>query len=234
MGLHVPKYVLFISVLSTIPLLIGCSEDSGNTEQEGHDTYIPFVEVIAIGPGWEIPANSSIILVFNMAIDHAEISVSESAGDTRIRGDQAIWTPKIAMSQGAHILSVYAEFGDLRMENAEKFEFKAVTPDNVQPRIDNTRSNPVNEATDVNPDDYLRGLAIAFTESMLDIEVVSANPGFEFTERLRYSDGDMLLYLDFVDYKMPYDTEFRITLSGTDFSRNELATTEYWFRTKKE
>ena len=232
MSFYIPKYVLFISVLSTIPLLIGCSEDSGNTEQKGHDTCTPFVEVVAISPGWEIPANSSIILVFDVAIAHAEINVSESAGDTRIRGDLAIWTPKIAMSQGAHILSVYAESVNLRMEKAVDFEFKAISPDNVQPRIDNTRSNPVNEATDVNPDDYQKELIIAFTEPMLEAEAKSASPNLSLTGELR-GFGHDLIHIELQNYRLASNTEFKFTVSGTDLAGNKLATTEYTFVTKR-
>jgi len=231
-----PIWKMLVIILLTIFPLIGCgSGTDSNTEDPRGCNYIP-LGPYSFFPGRDVPSNSCIEVTFNDKIDYAEITISEAIGITHVSDDRAIWTPSKDMSLGYHTITVYATSGseEYKTKTPESWPVIVVAPDKVPPQIVDAKCDPKNSTLYVNPDDYPGGLAIAFTEPMLDIEVVSANPGFEFTERLRYPDGDVVLYVDFVDYKMPYDTEFRITLSGTDFSRNELATTEYWFRTKKE
>ena len=41
---------------------------------------------------------------------------------------------------------------------------------------------------------------------MIDLEVASVEPDFGFTDDVRYFEDGVVLYIEFEDYKMPYDT----------------------------
>jgi len=182
--------------------------------------------------GWEAPSNTSISIDFYAGgFDFIEISVSEATGVTRLDANVAIWTPTEDMSLGTHTLTIDARRGNCKLEDFS-YTFTVVGPDKTPPVIVDEECDPENGAMDVNPDDYLEELTIIFSECMLEVDVTSASLN---VHSWRLSRGKYIkISTEVRENRLPYDTEFRATLSGTDYSGNELATTEYSFVTMKK
>jgi hypothetical protein len=69
---------------------------------------------------------------------------------------------------------------------------------------------PRNRAVDVDPEEFPEGIIVAFSDPVSEAEVLSTQPEFSFTANL--IEKRMKLEIKFVDYTMPYETEFRIRI----------------------
>ena len=88
----------------------------------------------------------------------------------------------------------------------------------LYPEIDGYECKPKDGESNVDPNDYPEKFVIAFNEALYQARIVSTRPEFPFTDEL--SEDRMTLEISFVDYTMPYETEFVIALDATDLGGN--------------
>ena len=217
-------------------LMVGCDKDSENGIENDSENPCPQpIRVLSMStPVYgEVPSNSSISIDFYAGgFDFLEISVSGATSTTRLDANTAIWTPVEDMSLGVHTLTIDARRGKCKLEEFTSFVFRVVGPDKTPPKIVDAKCDPENGAMDVNPEDYTDEITIIFSESMLEVDVTSASLD---VYSWRLSRGEYIkISTEARENRLPYDTEFRATLSGIGYAGNGLATTEYSFTTMKE
>ena len=114
------------------------------------------------------------------------------------------------------------------LEGFTPLNFVIVIPDFWPPRVCGVECDPRKGAVDVDPEEYTEKLIVAFNEPLAEAEVLSTDPEFDFT--LNFSEDRRVMEVRFLNYTMPYGTEFRITVSATDLAVN-IAEDTYWFIT---
>ena len=103
--------------------------------------------------------------------------------------------------------------------------------DRDPPKLDDSRCDPKNGAKGVNPADYPEKIVLAFSEAVLDARVISITPYFKTSDEL-IADG-RVLKIAFLQYDMPYEQEYNITVICRDLAGN-WAKLEYSFTTMRK
>jgi hypothetical protein len=204
--------------------LVGCGGDDDEEEDAGP---APNVVSVSVAEGAQVAGNQSITVTFSKAVTSATITVTGAAGATTVAGKVATWTPSGDIPPGAHTLTIDAEdSAGQALEGAVPVNFTAVAPDNVPPALDGGKCDPKDGTDGVDPADYPETLTVVFTEDLSDATVTAKSPDFKSTEEL----AGNTLTITFLQYSMPNETEFELTISATDAAGNS-ADIDYGFTT---
>jgi hypothetical protein len=222
---YLSSLLLIISLF--IPML-GCEDEYQPSEKklEVHvDTFAPlgvpiYVEfnkkvasVTIMLNGAPVPAKTS-----NDRVYRFEVSIPDEELECMNAGDYKEYTMNIEATDEA----------GQSLEDFTPLNFAIVIPDYWPPRVCGVKCDPRKGSVDVDPEEYVEKLIIAFNEPLVEAEVLSTDPEFDFT--LNFSEDRSVMEVRFLNYIMPYETEFRITVSATDLARN-IAEDTYWFTT---
>jgi hypothetical protein len=219
-----------LTAASMLIWIAGCGEEEAE-EEAGPP---PSVDTVTLSEGQQIAGNASITVSFSKAVESADITVSGATGTvTGLPGKTAIWTPSPDIPPGAHTLTITAEdsAGQGLDPAFTPVNFTAIAPDPDPPVLDDAKCDPKNGADGVDPADYPEKIEIAFNEALSAAKVTAAEPEFKSTEELS-ADGKVLT-ITFLQYSMPNETEFVITVSATDLAGN-TAELEYGFTTMEK
>ncbi|MBD3180856.1 hypothetical protein GF312_01090 [Candidatus Poribacteria bacterium] len=187
----------------------------------------PLVTSVSIAEGSQVAGNQAITVTFSKAVTSATIIVTGATGTTTVAGKTATWTPTGEIPPGAHTMTVSAEdSAGQALEGAVPINFTAVAPNNTPPALDGGACDPKDGGTGVDPADYPEKLTLVFTEALTDATVTAKDPDFKSTEEL----AGNTLTITFLQYSMPNETEFVITIFATDAAGN-TAEIEYGFTT---
>jgi hypothetical protein len=197
----------------------GCGDD----EEEEEKGPAPEVESSVPAAGATIAGNASVTFTLNVKLDEA--SVSGAAGTTTIEGKNVIFTPTTDMPAGPVSLTLTGTSAD-GQEVSHTLSFTAGAVDRDPPELVDSKCDPKNGATGVDPADYPEAITVVFNEDVAEAVVTSAEPEFKFTEEIA---GDTLT-INFLQYSMPNETEYTIGVTAKDAAGNE-AELEYSFTT---
>lgn len=223
--------------LAFIILASGCSEKS-----EELDIEKPVVVDVVFGKnifdtdiGVNIVCAVSFTVIFSKEMKEVDIDVSGASGEITLNGKYATWTAIECTSYDMKYTLVVTGT-DISGQELEPFEtsFNAgyVISDYFFPRIFDRKCDPKNGAVGVDPQDYMEKLTIVFDREFVEAKVVSTEPEFPFIARILESDRKILEIM-FVNYSMPYNTKFVITIYAMSLSGNARES-KYSFTTKDE
>ena len=222
------------ALLVAASMLIWLAGCGGDDEEEEDLGPAPEVTSISVAEGGAIAANASISVTFNKKVDDGSMAIAVSGATGAVTWDAAgkvaTWAPAPDMSEGAHALSVSgSDAGGQDLKEAKTVNFTATVADTTAPKIKDADCDPKNGATGVDPSGYT-ALKIVFDEAMDEAKVDSIDPAIEPNPTAELADATLTLTF-LGGFKMPNETEYKITLSGKDKAGNALATTEYKFTT---
>jgi hypothetical protein len=226
------RYLSFLMLITSFSMLMGCGEDNGPQETE--------LRVVSVYPrGGNIGLDGSVIVTFskkvasvtitlngapvpaktsNNKVYRFEVSIPDEELECMNAGDYREYTMNIEATDEA----------GQSLEGFTPLNFVIVIPDFWPPRVCGVECDPRKGAVDVDPEEYTEQLIIAFNEPLVEAEVLSTDPEFDFA--FNFNEGRSVMEVRFLNYAMPYETEFRITVSATDLARN-TAEDIYWFTT---
>jgi len=182
----------------------------------------------SISEGQELAGNAVIMVTFDVAVDEATITVTGAAGTTTVDKKVATWTPTGAIPAGAHTATVTASNAGGSLEGATAVNFTAIAPDIVKPTLSGASCDPKDGASGVDPADYPEMIVAAFSEKLASASITGKDPDFKSTEELG-PDGTTL-EISFLQYTMPNETPFTITIDIADGAGN-TNTVEWTFET---
>ncbi len=222
-GNVIEKSLCLILSIGFFALIYGCDEKP----EPKVDLRLP--EVVSTVPSQgaeDVPGNAMITFTLNKPL--AKAQVEGFTGTTSVVGKVVTFTHSIGFADGLVTLTLTGT--DRYGQELEEFTLQfTVTPLYVYPEIEGYECKPKDGESNVDPDDYPEKLVIAFDEELSDVRVVSVNPEFAFTDAL--GEDGMSLEISFLDYTMPYETEFVIALDATDLAGN-TSSLEYSFMTR--
>jgi hypothetical protein len=214
------------ALLTAASMLIWIAGCGGDDEEEEKGPP-PEVSAISVAEGAELAGNTAITVSFSKAMESVDIAVSGATGTVSVVGKAATWTPSPDIPAGAHTLTGSGTDKEGQTVDFGPVNFTAIAPDTTAPEIVDNKCDPKNGATGVDPADYPETLIIVFSEAMAEAKVTATDPEFDQVAEL---SADTLT-ITLMKYSMPNETEFTITVEGTDLAGNDLATTEYSFTT---
>lgn len=219
------KCFYLIFSIGFIALLHGCDEDSEPEVDPGPPKVVSTVPT----QGAETAGNAAVTFALNKPL--AEANVAGAAGTTRIAGRVVTFTPSPFLPTGSVTLTLTGV--DESGQKLEPFALSFIATEGCggsMPTILDAKCMPENGAAEVDPQEYTEKLTIVFSERLAEAIVVTTEPEFPFEAVL----NEDTLEIRFLDYAMPYETEFTIKLYARDFAGNELAKDTYSFKTKAE
>jgi len=228
------RYLSFPILIISLSMLMGCGEDSEPQETE--------LRVVSVSPrGGNIGLNGFIIVTFSKKVASVTIMLNGAPVQAKTSNNK-VYRFKVSipdeelecMNAGDYReYTMNIEATDEAGQSLEGFtplSFFIVIPDFWPPRVCGVECNPRKGAVDVDPEEYPEKLIIAFNEPLAEVDVLSTYPQFDFA--LDFSEDRSVMEVRFLNYTMPYETEFRITVSATDLAVN-IAEDTYWFTTMK-
>lgn len=237
------RYCTLLIALALVFLVAGCDKDSDPQETEEAELQVVSVEP----PGGTIASNVSVTVVFSKKVESATMKFGGTPVSAVTHDNKTYVISPLTIEKAASILGVDLDcVGDpptlgplmLTIEAEDDFgqnlagfapiEFALVAPDFWPPRVCGVECDPMKGAVDVDPAEYPIELVVAFNEPMTEAKVLSTDPKFDFAEE--FTELDKKLEIKFLDYNMPYGTEFKIRLSATDRAGNS-SNLDYWFTT---
>ena len=218
----VEKSLCLILSIGFFALIYGCDEEP----EPKVDLSLPKVMSTVPAAGGTQSGNAAIIFTLNKPL--AEAQVKGAAGAISIAGKVVTFTPSPTLPGGSVTLTLTGT--DESGQELEEFtlQFTALMHHCLGPEIDGAECKPKDGEVNVDPDEYPEKLVIAFTEDLSDVRVVSIKPEFTFTDAV--GEDGRTLEISFVNYTMPYETEFVIGLRSTDLAGNS-EDVEYSFTT---
>lgn len=212
-----------LAVASMVLWIAGCGGDDDD------DVVEPPVFVSwSITEGQELAGNATITATFDKSVTSATITVTGAAGTTVAAGKSATWTPTGTIPAGSHAASVTAENDGGSLEGAVPVNFTATAPDTTKPALAGASCDPKDGASGIDPADYPEVIVATFSEALKTATITGKDPDFKSTDALS-ADGKTL-EISFLQYSMPNETPFTITIEATDMSNN-TDTLEWTFET---
>ncbi len=219
------KFSALLMAAFLVFVMIGC----GGEEEEEGDKTPPTLVSASPASGSELAANASITLVFSEKMK----SVTVPGGVVDLGdGKNVTVKPSGEWATGALTLNVSGEDMAGNALGATTLSYTVKAADKEAPKI--ASADPANKATGVDPAKVTE-IKIVFTETMKDAKVASAEPS-DFAAKINAEfDKDKTLTIKFLGgFKLSNETEYKITIEGTDLAGNALADTAYSFTTMKK
>ncbi len=223
------RYLSFLLlIISLFILMLGC-EDEYQPRERKLEVYVETF----------VPVGAPVHVIFNKKVASANIMVNGTPVSAKT-SDNKVYELEISipgeelecMNAGDYKeYTVNIEATDEAGQSLENFtplNFAIVIPDRWPPTVCGVECDPRKGAVDVDPGKYTEKIIIAFNEPLVKAEVLSTDPEFDFT--LNFSEESSMMEVRFLNYTMPYEKEFRITVSATDLAGN-TAEDIYWFTT---
>lgn len=223
------RYLSFLLLItSLLILMLGCEDEYQLSEEKleahvdlvsplGVPLYVEFNKKVAsvtiMLNGAPVPAKTSNNMVYTF-----EVSIPDEELECMNAGDYQEYTMNIEATD---------ESGQ-SLEIVTPLKFAIAIPDYWPPRVCGVKCDPRKGAVGVDPEEYPEKLIIVFNEPLAEVDVLSTDQEFDFT--LNFSENRSVMEVRFLNYTMPYETEFRITVSATDLTGN-IAEDTYWFTT---
>jgi hypothetical protein len=216
------KLLSILALLTAVSMLIWIAGCGGDDEEEEDLGPEPVVESTIPAAGETIAGNATV--TFNLNKTLAEASVAGAAGTVTIAGKVVTFQPSPDMPAGAVTLTLTgADAGGQEVTHSLSFTAGAVDKD--PPALGTC--DPKDGADGVNPDDYPEKIEIGFSEAVT-ATITAKDPDFKSSDEMS-ADGKTMV-VSFLQYTMPNETEFTITVSATDAAGN-AADLEYGFTT---
>ena len=212
-----------LTAASMVLWIAGCGGDDDDDVVEP-----PVFESWSITEGQELAGNATITATFDKSVTSATITVTGAAGTTVAAGKTATWTPTGDIPAGAHTATVDAENDGGSLEGAVPVNFTAIAPDVTKPTLVGASCDPKDGASGVDPADYPETIVATFSEALKSATITGKDPDFKSTDELS-ADGKTLT-IAFLQYTMPNETPFTITIEAIDMSNNS-DTLEWTFET---
>jgi hypothetical protein len=203
--------------------IAGCGEDD---EEEAEP---PVVQSTNPAEGGSIPANASISVTFDQTMESVEITIPGVTGTiTGIPGKTATFKPAQPMAEGAHAATITGTSKDGADLEAVTVNFTATALDEEPPTLVGASCDPNDGEDGVDPADYPEAIEIALNDNVgvTEAKVIASEPEFDFLPE--FSDG--VLTLTFMQYSMPNEQTFEITVEAKDAAGN-VAELDYSFTT---
>ncbi len=218
----IEKSLCLILSIGFFVLIYGCDEEP----EPKADLSLPEVLSTVPAQGTEVPGNVAITFTLNKPL--AEAQVKGATGTTSTAGKYVVFTPSPPYPAGQVTLTLTGT--DSYGQELDEFtlQYTAVSCGCGPPMIVGYECKPKDGETNVDPNEYPEKLVITFDDLLREARVVSTKPEFPFTDKL--SEDRMSLEISFVDYTMPYETEFVIGLSVADMA-GDRGDVDYSFTT---
>jgi hypothetical protein len=220
------KLLRIFALLMAASMLIwmaGCGDD--DDDDEDTDTEAPVLQATIPAAGGTQPGNAAVTWTFSETI--AEATVTGAAGTAAVQGAAVVFTPSAALPAGPVNLTCVAKDA-AGNEVTAPLSFTAAAADPDPPKLEGGSCDPKDGADGVDPADYPEALVVAMNEACSEVKVSATDPEFKFTPELS-ADGKTL-NIKFLQYSMPNETPFTITLAATDLAGNAAELT-YSFTT---
>jgi hypothetical protein len=201
--------------------IAGCGDDDDDDAEE------PAAVLQSTTPaeGGSQPGNSAVVFMFDKPISTA--AVAGATGTTAVQGIQVTFTPTAPYPSGSVTLTLTGTDAAGNDVTAS-VSYSATAVDEDPPELAGGDCDPEDGADGVDPADYPEVIEIAFNEALSEAKITGADPEFKSSDEL--SDDGTKLIVTFLQYSMPNEQEFNITVTATDLAGNE-AELSYSFTT---
>jgi hypothetical protein len=199
--------------------IAGCGDD--DDDDDDTDDIAPVLQSSTPTAGGEQAANA--VVIFNYDETIAKATVTSGNGTATVAGPMVTVTPTVAAGSVTVSVDVEDAAGNV---TSSSVSYTAKAADTTPPGIDGGACDPKDGADGVDPADYPEKLVIAFNEDLSEAKVSATDPEFKFTP----TASGKTLELTFLQYSMPNETKFTLTLAATDLAGN-AAEIKYSFTT---
>lgn len=207
---------------SMLMWIAGCGDDDDDDDNDTDD-IAPVLQSSIPAAGGSQAANAVVTFTYDETI--AKATVTSGNGTAVVAGPVVTVTPSVAAGSVTVSVDVEDAAGN---KTSSSVAYTATVADNTPPALDGGSCDPKDGADGVDPAGYPEGITVAFSEALSEAKVSSADPDFKFTPELA-ADGKKLA-IKFLQYSMPNETPFTITLAATDLAGN-AAELKYTFTT---
>ena len=201
--------------------IAGCGGDDDDDDDNDVDDIAPVMLSSTPAAGGTQAANAVVTFTYDENI--AKATVTSGNGTAVAAGTVVTVTPSAAAGSVTISVDVEDAAGN---KTSSSVSYTAAAADTTPPALSGGACDPKDGADGVDPADYPEKLVIAFSEALSEAKVSAVDPDFKFTPTL----SGKTLEIAFLQYSMPNETPFTITIAATDLAGN-AAEIKYSFTT---